>query len=107
MSADQDCQISTRNIEDQLAIIAVVLIDGAGISIKGGENRANHINGDVSDGVQLIISQRFTRFKMRRQLGILTRITLKHILGRLDFLRLQGLYDLFCHNNSNCKVPYK
>ena len=44
---------------------------------------------------------------MGRQLGILTRITLKHILGRLDFLRLQGLYDLFCHNNSNCKVPYK
>ena len=91
MTTNENSEIGSRYIQNQLALVAFILIDRrvGGIEVRkdGTQNR----NRNIGNGVELLISQLFTSLVALCNLGIIARDLrgnlLKHILD-----------DLFRHN---------
>lgn len=91
MSTNQNGQIRNGDIQNQLTFIALILINGRVSSIEEGKKVAHDGDGNVGDGVKLLISQLFTGFVSTSDLGILP--------GNLLYRPLNGnlLNKLFSH----------
>ena len=63
MTADEHGEVSTIHIKDELTILAVVLIDGAGVLPKEGEDSLEVAHREVGDTVHLLVAQRLTGLK--------------------------------------------
>ena len=91
VTTNENSKVRSRYIQNQLALIALILIDRrvGGIEVRkdGTQNR----NRNIGNGVKLLISQLFTSLVALCNLGIIARNLrgnlLKHILD-----------DLFRHN---------
>lgn len=88
MTTDKDGKIRSRNIQNKLTIIAIVLINRRRLGVKVRENGAKHGNSDVSDGIELLVRKLLTSFITLSDLRILTS-SYGRILGKnlSNFLR--------------------
>ena len=91
MTADKDGKVRSRYIQNQLAFVALILIDRRVRSIEVRKDGTQNGNRNIGNGVELIIGQLFTGLVALCNLGIIARNLrgnlLKHILD-----------DLFRHN---------
>ena len=91
MTANKNGKIRSSYIQDQLALVALILIDGRVRRIEVRKDGTQNGNSNIGDGVEFLISQLFTSLVALYNLGIIARDLrgnlLKHILD-----------DLFRHN---------
>lgn len=91
MTPNENSKIRSGYIQDQLALVTLILIDGRVRRIEVRKDRTQNGNRDIGDGVELIIGKLFTSLVALCNLGIIARDLrdnlLKHILD-----------DLFRHN---------
>lgn len=91
MTANKNGKIRSSYIQDQLALVALILIDGRVRRIEVRKDGTQNGNSNIGDGVEFLISQLFTSLVALCNLGIIARDLrgnlLKHILD-----------DLFRHN---------
>ena len=91
MTTDENSKIRSSYIQNQLALVALILIDGRVRRIEVRKDGTQNGNSDIGNGVELLISQLFTSLVALCNLGIIARELrgnlLKHILD-----------DLFRHN---------
>ena len=86
VTPDEYSQIGSSNIEDQLAVIALILIDRGIFGIKMLQNIANHRQRNISDGIKLLIGKFLARLIFARNLGILADDLIEG--GRRDLILL-------------------
>lgn len=86
VTPDEYSQIGSSNIEDQLAVIALILIDRGIFGIKMLQNIANHRQRNISDGIELLIGKFLARLIFARNLGILADDLIEG--GRRDLILL-------------------
>ena len=88
MTTNQNCKIRRGDIQNQLTIIAVVLVNRRRLSIEVRENGAENGYSDVSNGIELLISKLLSRLITLSDLRILTG-SHRRILGKnlSNFLR--------------------
>ena len=91
MAANENSKIRSRNIQNQLTLVALVLINRRVGGIEVRKDGTQNGNRNIGNGVELLIGQLFTGFVALCNLGIIARNLrgnlLKHILD-----------DLFRHN---------
>lgn len=83
MTTDKDRQIRCRHIENQLALVTLVLVDGRVVSIEMSENGAHDGNSSVGNGIELIVGQLLSSLIALGNLGELTYNLLGCIFGHL------------------------
>lgn len=100
MATNENCKVTTVNIEDQLAIIAVILINRALSLTKETKELAKILNSNVSDLIGLVIGQLDTGLKMLANRGkLISGIYGGGLLvGRADLSQ-----NLFVHANLQYK----
>ncbi len=69
MAANENRKVTTVNVEDQLTVIAVILINRALSLTKEAKELAKILNGNVSDLIGLVIGQLDTGLKMLANRG--------------------------------------
>ena len=91
VTADENSKVRSRYIQNQLALIALILIDRRVGGIEVRKDGTQNGNRNIGNGVELLIGQLFTSLVALCNLGIIARNLrgnlLKHILD-----------DLFRHN---------
>lgn len=91
MTANENSKIRSGNIQNQLALVTLVLINRRVGGIEVRKDGTQNGNRNIGDGVELLIGQLFTGLVALCNLGIIARDLrgnlLKHILD-----------DLFRHN---------
>ncbi len=91
MTANENSKIRSGNIQNQLALVTLVLINRRVGGIEVRKDGTQNGNRNIGDGVELLIGQLFTGLVALCNLGIIARNLrgnlLKHILD-----------DLFRHN---------
>ena len=91
MTANENSKIRSRNIQNQLTLVALVLINRRVGGIEMRKDGTQNGNRNIGNGVELLIGQLFTGLVALCNLGIIARNLrgnlLKHILD-----------DLFRHN---------
>ncbi len=91
MTANENSKIRSGNIQNQLALVTLVLINRRVGGIEVRKDGTQNGNRNIGDGVELLIGQLFTGLVALCNLGIIARSLrgnlLKHILD-----------DLFRHN---------
>ena len=91
MTPNENCKIRSGYIQDQLALVTLILIDGRVRRIEVRKDGTQNGNSNIGDGVELLIGKLFTSLVALCNLGIIARDLrdnlLKHILD-----------DLFRHN---------
>lgn len=91
MTANENSKIRSGNIQNQLALVTLVLINRRVGGIEVRKDGTQNGNRNIGDGVELLIGQLFTGLVALCNLGIIARNLrgnlLKHILD-----------DLFGHN---------
>ena len=87
MATNKNGKIRSSYIQDQLALITLILIDGRVRSIEVRKDRTQNGNSNIGNGVEFLISQLFTSLVALCNLGIIARDLrgnlLKHILDNL------------------------
>lgn len=86
MTPDKHRQIRSSNIENQLTVIALILIDRGIFGIEMLQDIANHRQRNISDGIELPIGKFLARFIFARNLGILADDLIEG--GRRDLILL-------------------
>lgn len=86
VTPDKHREIRSSNIENQLAVIALILIDRGIFGIEMLQDIANHRQRNISDGIELIIGKFLARFIFARNLGILADDLIEG--GRRDLILL-------------------
>lgn len=91
MATNENSKIGSSYIQNQLTIVAFILIDRRVGGIEVRKDRTQNGNRNIGNGVELLIGQLFTSLVALCNLGIIARDLrgnlLKHILD-----------DLFRHN---------
>lgn len=91
MTTDENSKIRSSYIQNQLALVALILIDGRVRRIEVRKDGTQNGNSNIGNGVELLVGQLFTSLVALCNLGIIARDLrgnlLKHILD-----------DLFRHN---------
>lgn len=91
MTANENSKIRSGYVQNQLTLIALILIDGRVRRIEVRKDGTQNGNSHIGNGVELLIGQLFTSLVTLCNLGIIARDLrgnlLKHILD-----------DLFRHN---------
>lgn len=91
MTANENSKIRSSYVQDQLALVTLILIDGRVRRIEVRKDGTQNGNSHIGNGVELLIGQLFTSLVTLCNLGIIARDLrgnlLKHILD-----------DLFRHN---------
>ena len=82
MTPDENSQIRRRHVKDELALIALIFIDGGIGGIEVTQDIADNGQRDIGDGIKLGIRQLLTSFIASGNLRILTCLNLG--LRRLD-----------------------
>lgn len=59
VAANENCQVTAINVENELSLVTIVLIDGGLSLTKALEDITNHANGEVGDGVKLVVAKLF------------------------------------------------
>ena len=92
MATDKNREIRCSYIEDELAFITVVLIDGRISRIEVNENAAQHGDGNIGNGVELLVGQSDASLVMSSNLRVVTGvgIVLYDVLNILRHGILQG-----------------
>lgn len=100
MAANENRKITTVNVEDQLTVIAVILINRALSLTKEAKELAKILNSNVSDLIGLVIGQLDTGLKMLANRGkLISGIYGGGLLvGRADLSQ-----NLFVHANLQYK----
>ena len=105
MTSDQNSQITSRHIKNELALIALIFIDGGGLGTKMTKNGTQYRDGNIGNGIKLFIGQRNAGFVMRSDIGIFAnngRVSnLSSSIGNTDCF----FYQLFIHSSLHYKVP--
>lgn len=57
MTADKNCKVATGDVEDQLALVSVVLVDRDLVLAEAGKDRANVADGGVGNLVDLVVGE--------------------------------------------------
>lgn len=91
MTANENSKIRSGYVQNQLALVTLILIDGRVRRIEVRKNGTQNGNSHIGNGVEFLIGQLFTSLVTLCNLGIIARDLrgnlLKHILD-----------DLFRHN---------
>lgn len=100
MAANENRKVTTVNVEDQLTVIAVILINRALSLTKETKELAKILNSNVSDLIGLVIGQLDTGLKMLANRGkLISGIYGGGLLvGRADLSQ-----NLFVHANLQYK----
>lgn len=100
MAANENRKVTTVNVEDQLTVIAVILINRALSLTKEAKELAKILNSNVSDLIGLVIGQLDTGLKMLANRGkLISGIYGGGLLvGRADLSQ-----NLFVHANLQYK----
>lgn len=100
MAANENRKVTTVNVEDQLTVIAVILINRAVSLTKETKELAKILNSNVSDLIGLVIGQLDTGLKMLANRGkLISGIYGGGLLvGRADLSQ-----NLFVHANLQYK----
>ena len=100
MAANENRKVTTVNVEDQLTVIAVILINRALSLTKEAKELAKILNSNVSDLIGLVIGQLDTGLKMLANKGkLISGIYGGGLLvGRADLSQ-----NLFVHANLQYK----
>lgn len=100
MAANENRKVTTVNVEDQLTVIAVILINRALSLTKEAKELAKILNSNVSDLIGLVIGQLNTGLKMLANRGkLISGIYGGGLLvGRADLSQ-----NLFVHANLQYK----
>ena len=62
MTTDKNRKIGGGHIENELSFITLILIDGGIGSVKIAKDRTKNRDSNISDGVELLISELFACF---------------------------------------------
>ena len=91
MTANENSKIRSGYVQNQLALVTLILIDGRVRRIEVRKDGTQNGNSHIGNGVELLVGQLFTSLVTLCNLGIIARDLrgnlLKHILD-----------DLFRHN---------
>lgn len=83
VTTDKNRQIGCRHIENQLALVAFVLIDGRVVSIEMSKNGTHDGNSCVGNGIELIVGQLLSSLIALGNLGELANNPIGCLFGRL------------------------
>ena len=95
VTTDQDSKVRRGHIENEFALIALVLIDRRVGSVEVGQNRANNRNSNVSNRIKIGIGQLLTSLIARRNLRVVTSDLRSSITLSLD---LSLFYQFISHD---------
>ena len=100
VAANEDGKVSTAHIKNELALIAIVLVNGGVRLTKEIENSAQVLNGNIGNTVGLVISQSNASLVVLANLGeLVIRRALRSGIARDNLLRLDYLVeDSFLHH---------
>ena len=84
VTTDQNCEIPTRDVEDELPLVPIVLIDGHLVLTKEPEDITHIRDGGVRNLVNLSIAQALGTLKV---LADLRKLILWRLLGVFHLLR--------------------
>lgn len=100
MAANENRKVTTVNVKDQLAVIAVILINRALSLTKETKELAKILNSNVSDLIGLVIGQLDTGLKMLANRG---KLISSIYGGGLPVGRADLSQNLFVHANLQYK----
>ena len=109
VTANEDGKVSTAHIKNELALIAIVLINGGVCLTKEIENAAQVFNGNIGNVVSLVISQSNASLIVLTNLRkLISRGVLYIGISRYNLLRLDNLVeDSFLHHKPPKQVGIK
>ena len=97
MTTDENREVTTVDVKNELALVTVVLIDGRPGLAKEGQNLLQIVNGEVGDLVGLLVSKGNAGLKVLAKLCKL--VVLGSIEGSLHQSLLLVLRDALLHTN--------
>ena len=101
MATNKHSKIRCRHVEDELTVIALILIDRSTFSIKVRQDLTKDGDGNISDGVKLLIGEVLTILIALGNLGISTYILRLLLLSNISLTFFIELIKQFLsHSNS-------
>lgn len=91
MTTNENSKIRSGYVQNQLALVTLILIDGRVRRIEVRKDGTQNGNSHIGNGVELLIGQLFTSLVALCNLGIIARNLRGNLLKRI-------LDDLFRHN---------